>query len=194
MQVTQLTVVNACLASMGEEPINSLAEENAFINSAKFALENATMNVQSEGWWFNKEVVKMLPQSDGTYTVPVDIIDLDIDTNPKWLTVRGNRLYDTANGEFLKGTREYSANIIRLIAFEDVPFHAKRLIKAATVILFQQSYDGDAQKIKEAETEYGMAYTLAKAQHIRAVKANFGTKAARQAYMIGGATRLRTPR
>lgn len=194
MQVTQLTVVNACLASMGEEPINSLAEENAFINSAKFALESATMNVQSEGWWFNKEVVKMLPQSDGTYTVPVDIIDLDIDTNPKWLTVRGNRLYDTANGEFLQGTREYSANIIRLIAFEDVPFHAKRLIKAATVILFQQSYDGDAQKIKEAETEYGMAYTLAKTQHIRAVKANFGTKAARQAYMIGGATRLRTPR
>ncbi|ANH51098.1 tail fibers protein [Pseudomonas phage VSW-3] len=179
---------------MGEEPINSMAEENAFVNSAKFALENATSNVQSEGWWFNKECTKMIPDADGYYTVPADIIDLDIDSNPKWLAVRGNRLYNTAEGDYLLGKQEYRANIIRLLDFDDCPFHAKRLIKAMTVLLFQQSYDGDAQKIKEAEQEYSMAYQLAKSQHIRAVKANFGTKAARMAKMNGGQIRLRTPR
>lgn len=195
MYVTQLTVVNACLASMGEEPINSLAEENAFVNSAKFALENANINEQSRGWWFNKECLKLLPESGGTgYTVPADVIDLDIESNPKWLTMRGNRLYSTAEAAYLTGTRVYEANIIRLLKFEDLPFHAKRLIKAATVILFQQSYDGDAQKIKEAETEYGMAYSLCRAQHIRAVGANFGTWDARQAHMAGGHGGMGTPR
>ena len=76
MLVTQLTVVNACLASMGEEPINSLAEENAFVNSAKFALENANINEQSAGWWYNKERLRIIPDVNGSYVVPSDVIDL----------------------------------------------------------------------------------------------------------------------
>lgn len=194
MLVTQLTVVNACLASMGEEPINSLAEENAFVNSAKFALENSVVNVQSEGWWFNKEIVKILPDVDGQYVVPADVIDLNVETTPGWLAMRNNRLYDTSKAEFLLGTRAMEVDIIRLLSFEDLPFHAKRLVKAATVILFQQSYDGDIQKMRDAAAEYAMAYALCKAQHIRAVGANFGTAAARMAHMVGGHRGLRTPR
>lgn len=194
MLVTQLTVVNACLASMGEEPINSLAEENAFVNSAKFALENANINEQSAGWWYNKERLRIIPDVDGGYVVPSDVIDLDIESVPNWLAVRNSRLYDTSKAEFLTGTQPYEANIIRLLAFEDVPFHGKRLIKAATVILFQQSYDGDAQKIQEAQQEYGQAYMLCRAQHIRAVKANFSTASQRLNNMAGGRRGLRTPR
>lgn len=194
MLITQLTVVNACLASMGEEPINSLAEENAFVNSAKFALEQAHANELSRGWWFNKERLTINPDVSGDYRVPTDVIDLDVDSSPEWLAMRGSRLYDTSKAEYLNGTQPYQANITRLLAFEDVPFHCKRLIKAATVILFQQSYDGDAQKIKEAESEYASAFLLCKAQHIRAVKANFGTAAARLAHMAGGHRGLRTPR
>jgi hypothetical protein len=194
MLVTQLTVVNACLASMGEEPINSLAEENAFVNSAKFALESATVNEQSAGWWFNKERLRILPDISGSYIVPSDVIDLDIDSTPVWLAVRNSRLYDTSKAGFLTGTQPYEANITRLLAFEDVPFHGKRLIKAATVILFQQSYDGDAQKIREAQEEYRQAYLLCKAQHIRAVKANFSTADIRLSNMSGGRRGLRTPR
>lgn len=194
MLITKLTVVNACLASMGEEPINSLSEVNAFVNSAQFALENANANEQSAGWWFNKECLKIVPDSEGSYRIPSDVIDLDISRNPGWLAMRGNRLYDTNTASFLTGTAPYNANIVRLLTFEDMPFHAKRLVKAAAVLLFQQSYDGDATKISEAQTEYQMAYLLCKAQHIRAVGANFGTKDIRESYMSGGSQRLRTPR
>lgn len=193
MLITELTVVNACLASMGEEPINSLAEVNAFVNSARFALEQANANEQSEGWWFNKECIEIIPDTSGQYIVPSDVIDLDIENKPGWLSVRNGRLYNSDGGKFLKGTGVYHANVIRLLSFENVPFHAKRLIKAAAVRLFQQSYDGDAVKIREAEAEYSMARYLCSAQHIRAVGANFGTKEMRFA-MINGAGRLRTPR
>lgn len=194
MLITQLTVVNACLASMGEEPINSLAEENAFVNSAKFAFENSVSNIQSEGWWFNKEILTIRPDTSGRYIVPSDVLDLNVETTPGWLAMRGNRLYDTAHAEFLEGTHSMDVDIIRLLSFEDLPYHARRLVKAATVILFQQSYDGDAQKVKDAKDEYTLAYHLCKAQHIRAVGANFGTASARQAHMVGGHRGLRTPR
>lgn len=194
MLITKLTVVNACLASMGEEPINSLAEVNAFVNSATFALENATINEQSEGWWFNKERIEIVPDTNGYYVVPSDVIDLDIHSNPGWLSVRDGRLYSSDGGKYLTGKATHHANIIRLLSFENLPFHAKRLVKAATVVMFQQSYDGDATKISEAQQEYAMARMLCKSQHIRAVGANFGTKDLREAYMSGGSRRLRTPR
>jgi len=194
MLITKLTVVNACLASMGEEPINSLSETNAFVNSALFALENANLNEQSEGWWYNKERIDIVPDIHGLYVVPSDVIDLDIQSSPGWLTLRDQRLYNTDGGEYLVGTSPQRAHIIRLLEFENVPLIGRRCIKASAVLLFQNSYDGDATKIKEAETEYSMARILAKSQHIRAIKANFGTANIRQSFQTGATKRLRTPR
>lgn len=194
MLITELTVVNACLASMGEEPINSLSETNAFVNSALFSLENANLNEQSVGWWFNKETIEIVPDVSGLYVVPSDVIDLDVDTSPGWLTVRGGRLYNTDGGAHLKGTAPVCANIIRLLPFTDVPLIGRRMIKAAAVLLFQSSYDGDTTKIAEAQTEYQLSYGIAKTQHIRAVKANFGQANRRMAFQTGALRRLRTPR
>lgn len=175
MNITQLTVVNACLASMGEEPINSLAEDNAFVNSAKFALEQATINEQSRGWYFNIENITVHPDAvDQFYRVPADVLDFTKDDfNPGWMSLRGLRIYDNDNGDFFTGTTPVKVRIIRLVSFEDIPIMARRMTKAAAVILFQQSYDGDQLKIKEAQDEYGMAYALLNTQHIKSVKANF---------------------
>jgi hypothetical protein len=192
MNITQLTVVNECLASMGEEPINSLAEDNAFVNSANFAFENANLNEQSVGWWFNKESILIRPDTKGEYVVPSDVIDLWVDANPRWLAVRSSRLYDTSKGERLVGTAPQRAEVMRLLAFDDLPLIMKRVVKAATVLQFQKSYDGDAQKIKDAKEEYAFARQTARTQHIRAVGANFSTRAENSMYSDYG--RLRTPR
>lgn len=175
MNITQLTVINACLASMGEEPINSTAEDNAFVNSAKFALEQASTNEQARGWYFNIENITIHPHAlNGMYYAPADVIDLTVgDVNPGWLSLRGTRLYDSANGDYLTGTSPIKLRIVRLLAFEDLPLMMRRMVKAAAVTLFQQSYDGDAQKIQEAQTEYQMAFINLNSQHIRTVQANF---------------------
>lgn len=175
MNITQLTVVNACLASMGEEPINSLADDNAFINSAKFALEQTVINEQSRGWYFNTETITVHPNAvDSQYYVPADVIDFTKDGfNPEWLMLRGTRIYSSAAGEYLTGTSPIKLRVIRLLPFEDLPIMARRMVKAAAVLLFQQSYDGDSTKISEAQTEYQMAYTYLNTQHIKSVKANF---------------------
>lgn len=196
MNITRLTVVNACLASMGEDPINSLAETNSFVNSSLFALEQATLNEQMQGWWFNRETIKLLPDVNGKYVVPTDVIDFEADTNPPWMSLRQNRVYNNHSGEYHTGASPLRANVIRLVPFDDLPLIARRMIKAAAVLMFQQSYDGDAAKIRDAETEYTMARNQMRIQHIRAVKATLGTRGydtvALSMYDYPG--RLRAPR
>lgn len=175
MNITQLTVINACLASMGEEPINSMADENAFVNSAQFALEQANINEQTRGWYFNTETLTVHPHAvDGQYYLPADIIDFTKDEfNPGWINLRGSKIYDSDNAEYLRSAGSFKVRIIRLLSFEDLPIMARRMVKGAAVMLFQQSYDGDATKIQEAQQEYQLAYTYLNTQHIKAVGANF---------------------
>ena len=175
MNITQLTVVNACLASMGEEPINSLADENSFVNSAKFALEQANINEQTRGWYFNLETLTVHPHAvDNRYYLPADVIDFTKDDfNPGWINLRGSKIYDSNNAQYLSGTKPLKVRIVRLLTFEDLPIMARRMVKAASVMLFQQSYDGDSTKIQEAQTEYQLAYSALNTQHIKAVGANF---------------------
>lgn len=160
---------------MGEDPINSLADGNAFVNAAQFALEQAVSNEQSRGWYFNFENITVHPDArDHQYYIPADVIDLvESAAHPVWLALRGLRLYNSDTGEYHTGTQPIKLRVQRLLAFEDLPIKARRLVKAAAVLLFQQSYDGDEAKIRDAQAEYNMAYTILNQQHIRSVKANF---------------------
>lgn len=172
MLITKLDVVNACLASMGESPANSLNESNSFITSALTALANALPAEQSPGWYFNLERVKVSPTVDGEYYVPADVLSLAPDKSPNWMAIRGRRVYDRNIGDYLRGSSAIYVHVIRNIPLEDLPYHAQRLVQAATVVYFQKSYDGDELKIKDASDEYAKARTLLMAEHIRTVRAN----------------------
>lgn len=170
--LTKLMVVNECLASMGESGANSLNESNAFITSALNSLELASMEEQSAGWYFNIDKTELMPTVDGHYYVPTDTLSLYVGDSPNWLIIRARRLYNRKDGQYLLGTVPCTVSIVRHVPFEDLPFHAQRLIKAATVMHFQKSYDGDELKINNAQEEYQMARMLLMADHTRSVQAN----------------------
>jgi hypothetical protein len=170
--ITELQVVNACLASMGEAPANSLDEDNTFITAARDALSNKLPEEQSAGWYYNTEISSIHPNTDGEYYAPADTLGLSTNANPPWLSLRGRRLYDNRNARFLNGSEPVKVVIIRLLPLEDCPFHAARAIKAATVIYFQQSYDGDEFKLRQAYEQYADARRELMAEHTRAVRAN----------------------
>lgn len=172
MLITELDVVNDCLASMGESPANSLNVSNPFITSAKNALANAQVAEQSVGWFFNIETVRLLPTVDQEYYVPADCLALTTEKTPNNIVIRGRRLYDRSVGEYYRNTKPIKVEIIRNVPFDDLPFHAQRMIKAATVVTFQRSYDGDEIKIRDAEREYALARQFLMAEHIRSVRAN----------------------
>ncbi|UGL61138.1 tail tubular protein A [Pseudomonas phage Eisa9] len=175
MMLTELEVVNECLASMGELPINSIANStNPMVTNARAAFQRANVGEQGVGWWFNTETVKITPQTDGTCFVPADTLSLYTKDkyNPQWLTIRGRKLYDTGNAEYYTTGNPISIKLIRYLPFNDLPYNAQRLVAAATVEKFQLNYDGDQQKQTAASDEYTASYALCMMDHTRAVGAN----------------------
>lgn len=170
--ITELDVVNACLKSMGRAPLNSLAGGSPIITSAQESLRTALMEEQGIGWWFNREMVKLSPTTNGQVYCPADTLQLTTDENPPWLSTRGNRLYDNRIGDYFTTTKDISVDMLRLIPLDDLPYQAQRLVQCAAVLDFQKSFDSDEQKIKSVTGDYNKAFTLLRAAHIRAVHAN----------------------
>lgn len=172
MLVTPLDVVNACLASMGEAPINSIDEQNTFVASALDSLSRTLPGELSYGWYFNSELVTLAVQPDGIVPVPADTLSLMAKVNPPWLSIRRRCLYDNRSGQTYLADRPVQVALIRNLNLEDIPFHAQRMVRAATVKAFQASYDGDERKIADAETEYNVSRAYLMADHIRNVQSN----------------------
>lgn len=178
--ITELDVVNRCLATMGELPINSLeGNRNPIVTNARSAFRDVTIEEQAMGWWFNLEVVTLQPQAPGPdqpgfYRPPTDCLSLATtdDFNPAWLSIRDRKLYDNGKAQVFLGTRPMEVKIVRLVPFDDLPYNAQRLIRDSVVFKFQMDYDGDELKIAQAESTYAEAYAICKSDHIRSVKAN----------------------
>lgn len=189
--ITELDVVNRCIATMGELPINSLeGTRNPIVSNARNAFKDLTIEEQARGWWFNIETISLSPQDVdangiGVYRPPTDVLSLSTqdDFNPAWLTIRSRKLYNSGTGQYHVGGNSMKVRIVRLVPFDDLPYNAQRLIRDATVLKFQMDYDGDELKIQEASQAYTAAYANCMADHIRSVKPNF-------LYKGGNATRL----
>ena len=130
------------------------------------------MEEQGIGWWFNRELVTLQPNTDQEVYCPADTLQLTTDENPPWLSTRGARLYDNRVGDYFKTASPVSVDMLRLIPLEDLPYQAQRLVQCAAVLNFQKAFDADQAKIASAKEDYGKALALIRAAHMRAVKAN----------------------
>lgn len=179
MFLTELDVVNKCLASMGEMPVNSIANStNPMVTNARAAFADANTQEQGPGWWFNTEAITLHPQVDGEVFVPADTLSLCTigDFNPMWLSIRGRKLYDNRVGSYFVTGDPIKVKIIRALPFTDMPYNMQRLVRASSVEKFQLDYDGDEQKQTAAAEEYQASYALVMMDHTRAVKANVLTQ------------------
>ena len=171
---SQLSVVNDCLAIMGEAPLLAIAEDHAFKQAAVNTLARNSNTVQSKGWWFNMETLDLsaspidlrvyLPNDVGT------VLPSHANVN---IVQRGRVLYDLN-----KGTDRFTAGftltvkLTRTLALEDIPASVSDLIAAKTVLDFQQLYDGDQTKTRNLLIEVAALQTLATAEHIRNRRVN----------------------
>lgn len=179
---TTLEVVNECLASLGEAPLNTLSEPHVYKGSALKALASANKRLQSPGWWFNKEAMTLQPApTTGHMQLPGDAISWDsrvrttdtlVRQQPKpWLVQRGSRLYDTRNRTYVI-TEEVTGTITRLVPFDDLPPVMNDYVAAETVLRFQSLYDADNSRRQELTEEWKMARMQANAEQTRQASVN----------------------
>lgn len=177
MLMTRLEVINACLATMGESPVNDPNSDMPFVVAASSRLDETNRSMQARGWWFNKEIVKLNPQADTKQVyLPADFMSFQHPVMPPWVSQRGNRIYDNRRGEFYTtDAAQVPVAIIRLLPFEDLPYNACNYIKALTVRAFQIDYNADPLKDRRAALAELDAMAEVNAEHTRAVCANVFT-------------------
>lgn len=179
---TSLDVVNECLASMGEAPLNTLSEPHEFKGSALKALSKANKRIQSAGWWCNLEAATLSPAPiTGHITLPGDCLkwqsnvrtsDQLVRQQPKpWLVQRGSRLYDTRTRGF-EITEEVTGELVREVPFEELPPVLNDYIAAEAVLKFQSNFDADNNKRQELAQAWSLCRNAANAENTRQLGIN----------------------
>lgn len=179
---TTLDVVNDCLATLGETPLNTLTEPHEFKASAIRYLNKANRSIQAPGWWFNREAITMLPAPlTGHMQLAGDVIKWESGTRSRdllalsiekpWIVQRGQRLYDTRNRSYVM-TEQVTGEIVREIPFEDLPPIMNDYVAAAAVLKFQSDFDADNSRRQELTQAWQLARVEAKAEDIRQMAVN----------------------
>jgi hypothetical protein len=182
MATTTLSVVNACLASMGETPLNAISEPHEFKASAIRALAKSSRSLQARGWWYNTEAMTLTPApTTGFMQLAGDVIkwqsgvrstDLLVRSQAKpWLIQRGSRLYDTRTRSY-SITEDVTGEVVREIPFEDLPPVVADYIAADAVLKFQSNYDGDNNRRQELLQELAQARMEVNAEETRQLASN----------------------
>lgn len=168
---TELDVVNACLATLGELPLVELTDEHPMVAAARVNLTEAIVSEMHRQWWFNTDYVHLAATEEGYIYAPADAVAVKV-ANCTNLTLRGRRLYDRYQSTYELGLDAVDAVVIRNIPFEDLPGMAQILVKDAAVLQFQINYYADSTKTQQLQTKYANSYRLLNAEHTRQIAAN----------------------
>lgn len=160
--MTQLDVVNDCLAIMGEAPLNAIEEDHTFKEGALNILNRVKKTILAQGWWFNMECIELsVNPDDGRIYLPSDIATLYPFKDIPWVVQRGRTLYDLKRGSniFPLG-QKVNAQLNRNLTMEQLPDTFAAYIGRQTVLEFQLQYDGDQTKTRNLQTEIYGSYQL----------------------------------
>ena len=140
---TELSAVNSILGAIGQAPITqlkdpttgSITNANPEIQFIYNLLRDATVDVQSEGWHFNRERhVTFSKDANDKIVISDDIVKIDLPNN--WsrrhynFVRRGGFLYDKIKhtDTFPDMSSTIELDVIRLYPFDDLPPVFKRFI------------------------------------------------------------------
>ena len=136
---TELSAVNAILGAIGQSPISTLDYDNPEIAFIYNLLTEANLDVQFEGWHFNKENHIKLTGKDSDNKFVISSSYIRIDGDDGWDRTRDFarrkdsdnvwKLYDKVNHTFEYPDDDYFfVNVVQLHKFEDVPAPFQRYI------------------------------------------------------------------
>ena len=94
---TELQAINQILASVGQAPVTTLERTNPDVAISYDTLLQASREVQSEGWTFNREYsYPFTPNGKGEIPYPNNVLQLDASNDPAYYK---GRKYDTVRRE-----------------------------------------------------------------------------------------------
>lgn len=149
MVQSELAAVNAMLTAIGDTPVNDLTVIHSDIQAAQNLLEEQSVNLQSEGWYFNTETFEYSLDVDGKQAIPTNT--LFVDTSNTDLVRRGSYVYDTKNHTFDLSTRDLTYDTLKLVyklELSDLPPLAYNVIVMRAKMQFITELEADTAKVQ----------------------------------------------
>lgn len=139
---TELSAVNAMLATIGEAPVNTI-DGNGLVDVtiAKQALDEVTRSVLVEGWRFNTDTdYPLTPEGFAPFAINLPPNAMAVLPSKEFahLTTRGTRLYNTQSFSFnFQGHPTVPCQIIWAMAFNELPEVTRQFVAVAATRIFQ---------------------------------------------------------
>ena len=138
---TELSSVNSILGSIGQSPISRLYQKdsgdlvyiNPEISFVHHLLKEVNIDVQNEGWvWNREEDYPLIPDVDGFIKVPEKVLRMDISQGQVYrdtdVVRRQDKLYDKVNHTYKFNIKQLRFDITWEFPYEDLPSVFQRYI------------------------------------------------------------------
>jgi len=158
---TELSAVNSILGSIGQSPVTQLNTENPEISFVYNIFREALVDVQNEGWVYNREEhVPMTPDQDGYIYIPKDVLRLDIsgghvDRSTDVIRRKG-RLYDKVKHTDVF-TQPIEVDVVRMFDFADIPSVFQRYITARAATRAATQLVSNPQLVQLLQQQEGLS-------------------------------------
>lgn len=172
---TELDAVNTVLRAKGLEAATSVDLNDGDVAEAVGFLDTADREVQSKGWFFNKDVSLMMALGvNGEIVLPEGTLQVSnayYYPDPRRVVERGQRLYDLTNQTFTF-TTPMPVDITIRLNYTDLPEAARRYIATLAAHRAQGLLEGVPSSMRITEQQVLAALTILEQQQDAAVPAN----------------------
>lgn len=186
MSQTRLDAINTCLRGIGIAPVETEDDPDLDAATASQVINQVSMDIQSRGWWFNKESNWHLTPDETTGYISAPSSALSIITSGasrnEGLTIRDNKIYDLYNHTYDLRDRAYSVpgsdilyiefTFITELPFEDMPPVARQAVTFAARRQFAQDLEVDKSRYEFQAKDERTAYNNLLRENARNNKRN----------------------
>lgn len=182
--ITKLNIINSMLSAVGDDPVTSPDSQYPAAITANAALDRIDVEMQSKGWWFNRDYgVTLSATVAGEVIVPSTALEV-IPTTDIPVIQRGTRLYNNALHTFVIG-EAVVVNMVSQLPIDQLPEVAKIYLMAKAIHRFYVDDDGDTEKMSQYLREVNVAWLALQQEHLKQLKLNAKLRPAAQAVLQG---------
>lgn len=171
-KLSELKAVNLILRNMAETPVNTLTGNLPLEASlARETLNEASLNLQKQGWFFNTEFHRLVPDHNNEIQLPrntLSITPIGRSLGEKF-TDRSGKLFDIApfrNSSKFLGPVELK--IVFGLPFDDLPASAQSYLALSAARTMASREIGDEVALNEDTSDETRAWAELQAEQVRA--------------------------
>lgn len=183
---TKLQIINGMLSAVGDDPISDPDSMYPSAIKARDTLERIDIEMQTSGWWFNKDYQVTLAASvSGEVTLPQNVLAVDLpnDLSTKYVQ-RGTRMYDKLAHSYTIG-QSLVVNMISRLVLTELPSIALVYLNAKCIEQFYVDDDGDTDKASRYLRNANIAWTNLVREDLKQKRINANMRPSVQAIMGG---------